>query len=183
VVSILEDLQDVLQSEIEKELKEPNRGLALFIDAFSNLEKLAVEIEEVVPSADERGEITTEKVEKSEEDSKDEEEEVNVKSVDLSIDETIDGIKARLKQFRKLEEGAKDQTAQNQLLNKIQEVLVSEINDLEKIKNNAKKEEDDDEDEEEDDDEDEDEKDTKPISEEKVDDELSGLIQGMIDKS
>ena len=62
-------------------------------------------------------------------------------------------------------------------MNKIQEVLVSEINDLEKIKNNASKEEDDDEDEEEDDDEDEDEKDTKPISEEKVDDELSGLIQ------
>jgi len=52
---------------------------------------------------------------------------------------------------------------------------VSEINDLEKIKNNADKEEDEDDGEEEE--EEEDEKDTKPISEEKVDDELSSLIQ------
>jgi len=46
---------------------------------------------------------------------------------------------------------------------------VSEISDLEKIKNKAKKEE-------EDDDDDEEEKDSKPISEEKVDDEFSEFL-------
>ena len=60
-------------------------------------------------------------------------------------------------------------------MNKIQEVLVSEIDELEKIKSGAKKEEDDDSDDEDDDDEEE-QKDSKPISEEKVDDELSEFL-------
>jgi len=50
-------------------LKEPNRGIALFIDAFSNLEKLAVEIERVIPTTDE----------KEKEEKKDGEEQVDAK--------------------------------------------------------------------------------------------------------
>lgn len=38
LVDIFEDLQDILQSEIEKDLKEGKRGVGVFIDGFSGLE-------------------------------------------------------------------------------------------------------------------------------------------------
>jgi len=54
LVDIFEDLQNILQSEVNKDIKDGKRGVSVFIDGFSNLEKLALELEAVIPKKDDR---------------------------------------------------------------------------------------------------------------------------------
>jgi len=70
----------------------------VFIDGFSSLEKMALELEEVLPKKEDRKKVGGDKkVEGDKDEDNKEDGEVDNKVTDESIDESIEGIKARLK--------------------------------------------------------------------------------------